>query len=212
MFAAGTDADSSARQWAPLPGTVRETQAIRRAFAPESVAVVEGRAASEAHVRALLPGCRLVHFATHGFVTETGSDLLAGLALAAPESATPRSDDDGFLQLYEIYELPLSCDLAVLSACETQRGRRVAGEGVFAISRGFLAAGSRRVVASLWSVQDESTALLMGDFFARLSRARKGGRTPDYAAALRDARRDLRRTKGRGDPFYWAPFTITGVR
>jgi hypothetical protein len=115
------------RGWAPLPGTARETEAIRRAFAPESVTVIAGAAATEARVRAALPGRRFVHFATHGFVTEEQSDVLAGLVLTTPDSTAVRSDDDGYLQLYEVYELHLDCDLAVLSACGTQRGRRVAG-------------------------------------------------------------------------------------
>jgi CHAT domain-containing protein/tetratricopeptide (TPR) repeat protein len=199
-------------RWAPLPGTARETAAIRRAFAPESVMVCEGLEAGEARVREAIAGRRLLHFATHGFVTGRRSDVLAGLVLTPPAGPVSRSDDDGYLQLYEIYELKLACDLAVLSACETQRGMRVAGEGVFALSRGFLAAGAERVVASLWSVQDESTALLMGDFFARVARGSRGGRTPDYATALRDAQRALRRQKGRDDPFYWAAFTLSGIR
>ena len=181
--------------------------ALRLVRAGDPVMVAERR-----RVREALAGRRMLHFATHGFVTEQRSDVLAGLVLTPPEGPVIRSDDDGYLQLYEIYELPLACELAVLSACETQRGRRVAGEGVFALSRGFLAAGARRVVASLWAVQDASTAQLMGDFFSRVARAGRPGTPPDYAIALRDARRTLRATKGREDPFYWAPFTLSGAR
>ncbi len=200
------------RGWAPLPGTARETEAIRSAFAPETVLVREGRAATEAGVRAVLPGRSYLHFATHGFVTERQSDVLGGLVLAPTDRTTAGSDDDGLLQLYEIYELRLACQLAVLSACGTQRGTRVAGEGVFALSRGFLAAGARRVIASLWAVNDESTARLMGDFFSGVASATRAGRTPHHAVALRDARRRMRAEPRWEDPFYWAPFTLTGVR
>jgi CHAT domain-containing protein len=107
--------------------------------------------------------------------------------------------------LFEIYDLDLQAELAVLSACVTSRGRMVEGEGSFALSRGFLAAGARRVVASLWSVDDASTAALMGSFFRRLDPDRP------YSAALRDARRAVRaNSKWRG-PFYWAPFLLTGA-
>jgi CHAT domain-containing protein len=195
--------------WAPLPGTARETEAIRRAFAKESVLVCRGTQATEARVRAVLPGRRYLHLASHGFVTARASDVLAGLALTPPDSAALRDDNDGNLQLYEIYELPLSCELAVLSACGTQRGRRVPGEGVFALARGFQAAGARRVVASLWEVSDESTASLVGGFFTGLARA---GTDPDYPSALRDARRRVRSDSRWADPFYWAPFTLSGAR
>ena len=198
--------------WAPLPGTARETEAIRRAFAPESITVIAGAAATEARVRAALPGRRFLHFATHGFVTEEQSDVLAGLVLTAPDSTAVRSDDDGYLQLYEVYELKLDCDLAVLSACGTQRGRRVAGEGVFALSRGFLTAGARRVVASLWEVNDASTADLMARFFAGLAGPARAGRDPGYPLRLRDAKRQLRADRRWADPFYWAPFTLSGPR
>lgn len=207
-----TSAAGRAGGWARLPGTARESEAIRRAFAPESVVVLEGAAASEGQVRAELPARRYLHFATHGFVTESRSDVLAGLALTRPKGGETRSEDDGLLQLYEIYELPLDCDLAVLSACETQRGPRVAGEGVFALSRGFLAAGARRAIASLWAVDDASTAALIGECFALVAAAERAGRTPNFAAALRDAQRRVRAQARWADPFYWAPFVLAGVR
>jgi CHAT domain-containing protein/tetratricopeptide (TPR) repeat protein len=198
--------------WPPLPGTARETEEIRRAFAPESIAIVSGPTATEARVRAALPGRRFLHFATHGFVTERQSDVLAGLVLTPPDSSDVRGDNDGYLQLYEIYELHLASDLAVLSACGTQRGNRVAGEGVFALSRGFLTAGARRVIASLWEVSDASTAELMGRFFAALAHPVRTGGNPAYSALLRDAKRRLRADPRWADPFYWAPFILTGPR
>jgi CHAT domain-containing protein/tetratricopeptide (TPR) repeat protein len=199
-------------RWPALPGTARETEAIRRAFAPESIAIVSGPAATEARVRTALPGRRFLHFATHGFVTERQSDVLAGLVLTPPDSSSVRSDDDGYLQLYEIYELRLASDLAVLSACGTQQGSRVAGEGVFALSRGFLTAGAKRVIASLWEVSDASTAELMGRFFAALAGPARTGGDPAYSALLRDAKRRLRADSRWADPFYWAPFILTGPR
>src|SRR5262245_9437130 len=202
----------AATSWPALPGTARETEAIRRAFAPESIAIVSGPAATEAHVRAALPGRRFLHFATHGFVTERQSDVLAGLVLTPPDSSSLRSDNDGYLQLYEIYELRLASDLAVLSACGTQRGNRVAGEGVFALSRGFLTAGARRVIASLWEVSDASTADLMGRFFAALAGPVRTGGDPAYSMLLRDAKRRLRADPRWADPFYWGPFILTGPR
>src|SRR5205814_1909947 len=137
------------------------------------------------------PGQRIVHLATHGFVTERRGDVLAGLVLAADTTGAEATDSDGLLQLFEIYGLKLDCDLAVLSACETARGPRVAGEGVFALSRGFLTAGASRVVASLWPVEDASTAKLMGTLFREVAGAERRKRDVDWALALRDAKRGV---------------------
>ena len=188
-----------------LPGTEAESRAVvkesrRKSLGATPAVVLTGAAATEAAVRAALPGKKFVHLAVHGKIEPRLGDLFAALALA------PSSDDDGALMLFEIYDLDLQAELAVLSACVTSRGRMVEGEGAFALSRGFLAAGSRRVVASLWSVDDASTAALMGAFFHRLG---DGGRT--YAGALRDARRDVRAKGKWKGPFYWAPFLLTGA-
>ena len=204
--------DPSGRKWRPLPGTRVESERLVRAFAPEKVEVLAGAAATEQAVRASLAGKRFVHIATHGFVTETRGDLLAGLVLSPPTGAGGGNADDGLLQLYEIYELPLDCDLAVLSACETHRGPRVPGEGVFALSRGFLAAGSRGVVASLWAVEDLATAELVADTFDGIAAGYKRGRDSDVAVLLRDAKRRVRAHPSWSDPRYWAAFVLTGTR
>jgi tetratricopeptide (TPR) repeat protein len=200
---------------ARLPGTARETRAIVEAFAGAGgpgVTVLEGREADEPRVRAELPGKRYVHFATHGLVDQERGQLFAALALTPAAVETGRTEDDGYLQLFEIYGLDVSCELAVLSACGTQAGRRVEGEGVFALSRGFLAAGARRVIASQWSVDDASTAVLVGELFRRIAAAEKDGRTLPFAAALRDAKRAVRGRPEWASPFYWSPFVLSGIR
>ena len=74
---------------------------------------------------------------------------------------------DGFLRLNTIYNLRLSADLVVLSACQTALGKEVAGEGLVGLTRGFMYAGARRVIASLWQVNDLATAELMKKYQAR---------------------------------------------
>lgn len=198
-------------RWPPLPATREESARLERAFAGDTVVALLGNAATEARVRAALPGARLVHLATHGFVTGARGDLLAGLALAAPAGAAP-PHDDGRLQLYEIYQLPLACDLAVLSACGSHRGPRVAGEGVHALSRGFHAAGARRVIASLWPVEDRAAAALIAAAIEPVAADWRRGRPADVARHLRDARRSVRSDARWADPFYWAPFVASGAR
>ena len=186
-------------------GTIREAEAVEAALRGSAeVVALQGASAREPAVRQALSGKRYIHLATHGL--SGGEALLAGLALTPPTGGEPSGDDDGFLQLHEIYGLTLDADLAVLSACGTNTGTIVAGEGVFALSRGFLVAGARRVVASQWPVDDASTAALMGDLFRRVA-----GTDPDYARALRDAKLRLRGSPAWADPFFWAPFVLTGA-
>ena len=190
---------------ARLPGTARESAAIVEAFReagfPDAVVLLRGPGATEAEVKHGLPGKRYVHLATHGIVEPGRSELLAGLALT-----------DGMLQLFEIQESKLDAELVVLSACDTNVGRRVAGEGVFSLGRGFFAAGARRVVASLWPVDDDASALLVGDLFRSVAQAEAAGRAPRPADALRDAKRTLRAGAATSAPFYWAAFACTGIR
>lgn len=199
------------RAWARLPGTALETEALRAAFGVDRVEVLTGPAAREAAVRAALPERRYLHLATHGFADDdAGGSVRAGLVLAPPAGPDAGSDDDGVLESFEIHRLRLDCRLAVLSACETAKGPRVAGEGAFALSRAFLAAGSRGVVASLWAVADRPTARAMGALFESLAAADARGSAADPARALRDAKRAVRRDPRWADPFYWAPFVFSG--
>jgi CHAT domain-containing protein len=91
-------------------------------------------------------------------------------------------------------------------------GRLEAGEGVFALSRAFLASGSRRVVASLWPAEDDATAEIMSGLFRAIAREGGGGGTPDYGQALTQAKRAVRARPAWADPFFWAPFVLEGVR
>ena len=205
---------SSGRVLERLPGTARESEAIQAAFAEARggtrVEVLQGAQAREAPVRAALPGARYIHLATHGQVDESHDGLFATLALSPPPRAVDASDD-GQLQLYEIYTLPLRSELAVLSSCESRVGRVVAGEGVFALSRAFLAAGSRRVVASLWPAEDDSTAQIVSLFFRAIALAEARDRKPDFASALLQAKRAARARSAWSDPFFWGPFVLEGI-
>jgi CHAT domain-containing protein len=199
-----------------LPGTAREAEAIRQALGQPAglgaTVLLAGLDAEEGRVRAALrERPRYLHFATHGLVDERRNEILAALALTPPSGGPLVGGNDGLLQLFEIYELDLDSDLVVLSACKTQAGRQLAGEGVFALSRGFLAAGARRVVASLWPADDDATALLMSDLYQRLATALAAGREPDYARALRDARLALRHSGEWSAPAFWAPFVFSGI-
>lgn len=199
-----------------LPGTARESEAIRQAFAPlraprVEVQILQRADARESLVRQALPRARYIHLATHGLVDENQRDILATLALS-PAPGGGDSADDGQLQLYEIYGLDLHSEVAVLSTCESRAGMVVPGEGVFALSRAFLAAGSKRVLASLWSAEDDSTADIVSRFFAAAAAAEKAHAHSDHALALFRAKQAARARLEWADPFFWGPFVLEGAR
>jgi len=197
---------------APLPHSRTEALWISQVFGDKGtkVAALKGDQATEAAVRRNAPGRRVLHFACHGLVDQSYGNLFGALAF----TPGPQVDDpanDGFLTLAEIYELDLEgCELAILSACETNVGPEQRGEGVWALSRGFLAAGSRRVVASNWLVDDEGAASLVSYFCALIAQAEKQGGPVDYAKALHDAKRWVRGQEKWKSPYYWGTFVLLG--
>jgi CHAT domain-containing protein len=145
---------------------------------------------------------RIVHIATHGWVNSKHPELSAILLSMVDETGAPV---DGILQLHEIYNLKLPAELVVLSACETGIGKQIRGEGLIALTRGFMYAGAARVVASLWKVDDSATAALMARFYKEMF---TNGKTP--AAALKAAQNYISEQKRWRDPYYWAGFVLQG--
>jgi CHAT domain-containing protein len=145
---------------------------------------------------------RYVHFATHGYLDTTRAGLSAIVLSMIDEQGKPQ---DGFLRAHDIYNLKLPAELVVLSACETGLGKEVRGEGIEGLTRGFMYAGARRVVVSLWNVNDKATASLMQRLYLGMLRGKK---TP--AAALRAAQIEMLRSKQWQSPYYWAPFVMQG--
>jgi CHAT domain-containing protein len=149
-----------------------------------------------------LQGYRYVHFATHAIVEESRPAL--SRLLLQPDRD---SGQDGALTLGEIYNLRLDADLVVLSACDTGAGRIARGEGIIGLTRGFLSAGAKSLLVSLWPVSDEATARLVVDFYRGLL----DGRTK--AQALREAKlRAMARNPEYAKPFYWSPLVLVGER
>ena len=146
---------------------------------------------------------RIIHFAVHGLLDSLRPSL-SSLILSLVDSNG--QEKDGFLRLYQIYNLNLPVDLVVLGACETAIGNEIRGEGLESLARGFMHAGASRLVASLWQVEDESTSELMKSFYRRvLSTPRLSP-----AAALREAQVEIMRNPRWRDPYYWAGFVFLG--
>jgi len=115
------------------------------------------------------------------------------------------SGRDAALTLWDVTQIPLSADLVVLSACETGRGRLLAGEGAWGFTASFLGSGARNVVASLWRVDDHSTANLMQEFYLAMAPA-----FSNYGSALRTAKLRLLKDQRWRHPYFWAPFVLYG--
>jgi CHAT domain-containing protein len=145
---------------------------------------------------------RIVHFATHGILNSTQPQL-SGLVLSLVDEKG--TSQNGFLQLRDVFNLNLPAELVVLSACETGLGEDVKGEGLVGLTRGFMYAGSPRVLVSLWSVSDRATAELMATFYKKML---QDGLKP--AAALRAAQLEMWQQKQWQAPYYWAAFTLQG--
>jgi CHAT domain-containing protein/Tfp pilus assembly protein PilF len=197
-------------QLARLPYSGQEAIWVTEVFGKQGVkaAILKGKLATERMVRGNVAGRRIVHLACHGLADQSYGNFFGALALA-PD--TGGAADDGFLSLPEIYQLDLrTCDLSILSACQTNYGPNQQGEGVWSLSRGFLVAGARRVVASNWLVDDEAAASLVSYYCAQLAKQEHDGLTPDYARALCEAKRWVRKQAKWQSPYYWSTFVLIG--
>lgn len=183
--------------------TRREARRIIELTPPgKGMAALDFKASRVAMLNPELSQYRIVHIATHGLVNSVNPGL-SGLVFSLVNDQG--KDQDGFLGLQDIYNLNLNADLVVLSACQTGLGKDIEGEGLVGMTRGFMYAGARRVVTSLWNVVDSATAELMGDFY----KAMEQDRMPP-AAALRRAQIQMWKQKRWSDPYYWAAFQIQG--
>lgn len=180
-----------------LPGTARELAAIAPLFGAGAKLYLRDQASEENVKAGALGNARIVHIASHGlFETDYQALVL---------TVRPDARDDGFLLQSEIAELVLDADLVVLSACETGRAHEVLAEPVSGLAVALRTAGARRLIASLWSVDDDATVELMKAFYAALV---QDGRP--FGEALTAAKRKLAATEQWRHPFFWAPFVIFG--
>jgi hypothetical protein len=181
----------------------REAQAIMASVPAGNGMLALGFRASRTTVMSTeLAKYRIVHFATHGLLNSEHPEL-SGVVLSLFDEAGRQQD--GFLQLHEVYKLNLPADLVVLSACQTALGKEVRGEGLVGLTHGFMYAGAARVVASLWQVDDAATAELMGEFYRAML---VEGMRP--AEALRAAQVRMWQQNRWRSPYYWAAFTLQG--
>jgi CHAT domain-containing protein len=204
-----------------------EAEEVKNVY-PQSTVYVK-KDASEEKSKSLSPTYDILHFATHAELNE--DDPLSSAVLLAKEGK-----EDGRLEVREIFGMDLKANLVVLSGCETGLGKLSTGDELVGLTRAFIYAGTPSVVASLWSVDDSSTAHLMASFYRNL-------KTMSKVEALRRAQLELIRGEGRSEllarrgiggigklgetlksespsqnsssistshPYFWAPFVLVG--
>jgi CHAT domain-containing protein len=210
---------------APLSGAQLEAETIGELF---QIPVLTGDQASEARIKQLLPEASLIHLATHGLLEYGNPETSGVLDVPGAVALAPGNGEDGLLTSAEILEMDLQAELAILSACDTGRGR-ITGDGVVGLSRALITAGVPSVMVSLWAVNDDSTSLLMQRFYELLA---SGELTK--AQALRQAQLSLLYDEdtetrleairagapprllngtdlnGYQQPYHWAPFVLMG--
>jgi CHAT domain-containing protein len=143
---------------------------------------------------------KYVHLATHSFVNPEKPQF-SGIILSQPEDTL---NSRGILYSNEIYNLDLDADLVVLSSCESGIGKLVRGEGMMALTRGFLYAGASNIITSLWKVFDRSTSELMKNFYQNVLEDNS------YTAALRSAKIGMINNRASSFPINWSGFVLIG--
>ncbi len=193
-------ADLSGMRLQDLPETREEVERIGKIVGRDAVILLGKDATETAFKKEPLDQFRVLHLAVHGFA-DTQYPERSALVLGTD----PKSADDGLLQVREIVRLRLNAELTTLSACDTGVGKLQGQEGVSNLVEAFLVAGSKSVVASLWSADDTFASALMDRFYQRL------GQGEDTSSALRGAKLDLLAKYGdQVSPFYWAAFIAVG--
>jgi len=189
----------------PLPEAEAEVRALGRLYGVSRSKVYIGAEAREDRIKSEAGQAAILHFATHG-ILNNASPMYSHLALAQGGA-----NEDGLLEAWELMQLDLKADLAVLSACETARGRVGAGEGMIGLTWALFVAGAPSTVVSQWKVESASTRDLMLGFHRQLRAPMASARSKGAKAeALRQAALKLMKNPETSHPFYWAGFVLVG--
>lgn len=194
---------------------IRLSSLTRLRFSPHEIAAIEAQVQGAKHLvasglnasrRRVLAGelaaYKYLHFSVHSALNVERPERSA-LVLSLLDK--DGHDVDGYLRAEEIASLKLSADLVALSACKSGLGREMRGEGLIGLTQAFFAAGARRTIVSLWDVDDQATAKLMGRFYGHLLHD-----SLSPAASLQRAQEWMWKQSSWSSPAYWAGFVLEG--
>jgi CHAT domain-containing protein len=187
---------------ARLPNAAAEITAVAKLFPEGQCSIHLGtEATEEAFRRASGERYSTLHFATHAMIDES-FPARSGVLLAADGGSL----EDGLLDISEIGSLHLNCDLVVLNACSTARGKLAPGEGMLGLTRAFLFAGASSVAVTLWDVSDLAASSVVTSFYRNIVAGRS------TRAALRQAKIEMIRGRGLSrHPHYWGSLIVVGA-
>ncbi len=198
-------ADSLLTTWPALRGEIRSLP-YAMLEAEDAVDQCGGKAflggeATESAYKKEARFYKIIHLAMHTLINDEYPAYSKMIF-----SASPDGTDDGMLNTYEVYSVPVNAMMVVLSSCNTGVGKLVTGEGILSLARGFMYAGSRSVVMSMWSVEDRSASEVIRSFYKNM----RSGQTK--SSALRNARLKFLQSadQGRSHPYYWSTLVIYG--
>ncbi len=183
---------------APLDYANKEVENIQDYYPCE---ILEGDQATESRFKKLASDFNILHFSMHTIVNNE-EPLASKLVFSLGKD----SIDDGFLNTYEIYNLTLNADLAVLSSCETGGGKLSKGEGVLSLARGFIYSGVSSIVMTLWEIDDISSANIISGFYERLKEGEKVDK------ALRNSKLNYlhKADQLHAHPYFWSAYVQIG--
>jgi CHAT domain-containing protein len=202
------------RQFNHLPYSESEIKQISAFFeaSGKTGKVFLHQAATEDNLKQAMADYRFVHIASHSKADSEHLNL-SYIACSQPDStafaqsyeADKPTVADGILYAGEVYNLRFNPDLLVLSSCETGMGKLAQGEGVLSLLRGFIYAGARNIIYSLWALEDENTARLMISFYKNLLKNKQS-----YPEALRQAKLSFLKKSDYAAPKWWSGMVLMG--
>lgn len=192
-------------EYKPLPFTKYEIESIVSLFKNhnENAKGYLYSDAEEANLKEDIKNYKYVHIASHSFINPLKPQLSA---IVLSDKTDDETSEDGILYSGEIYNLNLNADLVVLSSCESGIGKLVKGEGMMALTRGFLFSGAGNVITSLWKVLDKNTSTLMIEFYRNVLAGN------NYKTSLRNAKLAMIKGNDTSFPLNWSGFVLIEQR
>lgn len=186
----------SGQKFIRQPFAMKTAGFIAELFSGQSVIAAQ---ATEDRFKQEAEDYRIIHLGTHTEINTT-SPMLSRLILSRSKN------EDGYLHAYEIYNLPLRAELAVLTACETGVGKESSSEGVLSMAHGFAYAGCPSLVMSLWEIDEKTSAQIIETFYQNLSDGMPKNEALRQAKLLylKDAKGELK------NPYYWSGLVLFG--
>ncbi|MGA2586315.1 MAG: CHAT domain-containing tetratricopeptide repeat protein [Candidatus Aminicenantales bacterium] len=182
-----------------IPYSKYEIEAISKYFPKNQRDIFIGKEAREEVLKnRQYNNYQIIHFACHSFLDER-FPIRSALVLSSDDDR----EEDGFLQVWELYNLKLNSNLVVLSACQTGKGQMENGEGILGLPRIFFYSGARSVLSTLWAINDKVTANFMNVYYSFLEKGNS------KAQALQLAKQSMINSKY-SHPYYWAGYILNG--